>query len=69
MSYFEWVQNKTFHSWELDQVDRELNKHMVKAAGKTRDARRKYSCDLRTAAYIAALERLNQAYASRGIFP
>ncbi|MBY0112981.1 MAG: Glu/Leu/Phe/Val dehydrogenase [Phycisphaerales bacterium] len=69
VSYFEWVQNKTFHSWELDQVDRELNKHMVRAAGKTRDARRKFSCDLRTAAYIAALERLNQAYASRGIFP
>lgn len=69
VSYFEWVQNKTFHSWELDQVDRELNKHMVRAAGKVRDARRKYNCDLRTAAYIAACERLNHAYAARGIFP
>ncbi len=69
VSYFEWVQNKTYQSWDLEHVDRELNKHMVKAAGKTRDARRKYNCDLRSAAYIAALERLNQAYAARGIFP
>lgn len=69
VSYFEWVQNKTFQAWDLEKVDRELNKHMVKAAGRTRDARRKYSCDLRTAAYIAALERLQKAYEARGIFP
>lgn len=69
VSYFEWVQNKTFQSWDLEKVDRELNKHMVKAAGHTRDARRKYNCDLRTAAYAAALERLRKAYEARGIFP
>ncbi|MCW5768626.1 MAG: Glu/Leu/Phe/Val dehydrogenase, partial [Phycisphaeraceae bacterium] len=69
VSYFEWVQNKTFQTWELERVDRELNKHMVKAAGRTRDARRKYNCDLRTAAYAAALERLQKAYEARGIFP
>lgn len=69
VSYFEWVQNKTFQSWDLDYVDRELNKHMVKAAHKTRDARKQFNCDLRTAAYIAALQRLQQAYEVRGIFP
>ncbi len=69
VSYFEWVQNNTFQSWDLEKVDRELNKHMVKAAGRTRDARRKYNCDLRTAAYAAALERLRKVYEVRGIFP
>jgi len=69
VSYFEWVQNKTFQAWELDQVDSMLNKHMVQAAGKTRDARKKYGCDLRTASYAAALERLRSAYEARGIFP
>ncbi|MFO0376598.1 MAG: Glu/Leu/Phe/Val family dehydrogenase [bacterium] len=69
VSYFEWVQNKTFQSWDLEKVDAELNKHMVRAAQKTRAAREKYKCDLRTAAYIAALERLKQAYEVRGIFP
>ncbi|HYD00001.1 MAG TPA: Glu/Leu/Phe/Val dehydrogenase [Phycisphaerales bacterium] len=69
VSYFEWVQNKTFQSWDLEYVDRELNKHMVKAAQKTRAARKQFNCDLRTAAYIAALQRLQQAYEVRGIFP
>jgi glutamate dehydrogenase (NAD(P)+) len=69
VSYFEWVQNKTFQSWDLKDVDSKLNKHMIAAAGRTRDARKKYNCDLRTAAYIAALERLAKAYEVRGIFP
>ena len=69
VSYFEWVQNKTFQSWDLKDVDAKLNKHMIGAAGRTRDARKKYNCDLRTAAYIAALERLAKAYEVRGIFP
>jgi glutamate dehydrogenase (NAD(P)+) len=69
VSYFEWVQNKTCRSWDLDEVDANLNKHMVAAARRTRDARKKYNCDLRTAAYIAALDILAKAYAVRGIFP
>ncbi len=69
VSYFEWVQNKTCHQWDLDRVDSELNKHMVKAAKRVRDARKKYRCNLRTAAYAAALERLQAAYAVRGLFP
>ncbi|MFO0831408.1 MAG: Glu/Leu/Phe/Val dehydrogenase [Phycisphaerales bacterium] len=69
VSYFEWVQNKTCQQWELDDVDRKLNKHMIAAARRTRDARKKYKCSLRTAAYIGALERLKAAYELRGIFP
>jgi glutamate dehydrogenase (NAD(P)+) len=69
VSYFEWVQNKTFQSWELEKVDSLLNKHMLGAAVRTRAARKKYNCELRTAAYIAALERLQKAYEFRGIFP
>jgi glutamate dehydrogenase/leucine dehydrogenase len=42
---------------------------MVAAARRTRDARKKYKCSLRTAAYIGALERLKAAYELRGIFP
>jgi len=69
VSYFEWVQNKTCEAWDLKTVDAKLNKHMVEAAAKTMKARKKYDCDLRTAAYIAALERLAKAYEVRGIFP
>nr|HRJ50027.1 Glu/Leu/Phe/Val dehydrogenase [Phycisphaerales bacterium] len=52
VSYFEWIQNITFHSWDLKRVDQELNKHMVDAANRTSAARQQYDCDLRTAAYI-----------------
>ncbi len=69
VSYFEWVQNKTFQAWDLEKVDTLLNRHMVQAAANTRAARKTYGCDLRTAAYAAALERLRSAYESRGIFP
>jgi glutamate dehydrogenase (NAD(P)+) len=69
VSYFEWLQNKSAESWDLDRVDTMLNKHMVKAAQMTRSARQKYKCNLRTAAYIAALERLKNVYEQRGIFP
>ena len=69
VSYFEWVQNKTSTYWDIEQVDRELNRHMVMAARRTVLARQKYSVDLRTAAYIAALEHIGNAYAVRGIFP
>ena len=69
VSYFEWVQNRTFKAWDLERVDAELNKHMVQAAGRTRAARKKFKADLRTAAYIAACERLQKAYEVRGIFP
>jgi glutamate dehydrogenase (NAD(P)+) len=55
--------------WDLDVVDKKLNKHMVKAAAKVREAKKKYKCNLRTAAYAAALERLKSAYEIRGIFP
>jgi glutamate dehydrogenase (NAD(P)+) len=69
VSYFEWVQNKNCEAWELDEVDEKLNKHMIQAATKTREARKRFNVDLRTAAYIAALERLQKAYEVRGIFP
>jgi glutamate dehydrogenase (NAD(P)+) len=69
VSYFEWVQNKTCQHWDLERVDRELNKHMIQAAKRVRDARKKYKCNLRTAAYAAALERLQAAYSIRGLFP
>ncbi len=69
VSYFEWVQNKTQTSWDLEKVDDELNRHMVMAAQRVQKARSKYGVNMRTAAYIAALERIAQVYALRGIFP
>lgn len=69
VSYFEWVQNKTCTMWDIDEVDRRLNQHMVNAARRTLVARQRYGVDMRTAAYIAALDHIARAYAVRGIFP
>ena len=69
VSYFEWVQNKTHMSWDIERVDEELNRHMVLAARRTQLARHRFSVDLRTAAYIAALENIGKVYGHRGIFP
>ncbi|MBX3378273.1 MAG: Glu/Leu/Phe/Val dehydrogenase [Phycisphaeraceae bacterium] len=69
VSYFEWVQNKTCTIWDLEEVDRKLNQHMVAAARRTLLARQKYGTDMRTAAYIAALDHIAKAYDIRGIFP
>jgi len=69
VSYFEWVQNKSNVTWDIETVDRELNKHMVLAARRTQLAKHRYECDMRTAAYIAALDQIGKVYAMRGIFP
>jgi len=69
VSYFEWLQNKSSVVWDAAQVDRELNRHMCVAARRTLQTRDKNKCDLRTAAFAAALEHIGAVYKVRGIFP
>ncbi|MEM9167419.1 MAG: glutamate dehydrogenase, partial [Planctomycetota bacterium] len=65
----EWVQNRSNVTWDVEQVDRELNRIMCMAARRTIVARNKYDIDMRTAAYVASLEHLGDVYANRGIWP
>ena len=69
VSYFEWVQNKSSVFWTAEEVDTRLNQHMIMAARRTKLARHKYECDMRTAAYCAALEQIGKVYDLRGVFP
>jgi len=69
VSYFEWVQNKSSVYWSAEMVDEKLNQHMVLAARRTKVARHKYECDMRTAAYCAAIEQIGKVYDLRGVFP
>jgi glutamate dehydrogenase (NAD(P)+) len=69
VSYFEWVQNKNAVTWSAEQVDRELNRHMVVAAQRTMAMRARLKCSLRTASFATALEHIGAAYKVRGIFP
>lgn len=69
VSYFEWIQNRSNQYWDLERVDEELNRHMVLAARRVQLARHRYEVDMRTAAYIAALDQIGTVYKMRGIFP
>jgi glutamate dehydrogenase (NAD(P)+) len=69
VSYFEWVQNKSSVYWTAEDVDERLNNHMVMAARRTKLARHKYECDMRTASYCAAIEQIGKVYDLRGVFP
>jgi glutamate dehydrogenase (NAD(P)+) len=67
VSYFEWVQNLQQYSWDEERVNQELRKRMRKAYEHLAAAARKYSCDLRTAAFTVAVERVYRATLARGL--
>ena len=69
VSYFEWVQNKNAVTWSAEQVDRELNRHMVVAAQRVLARRNELKCSLREAAFASALDHIGAIYRVRGIFP
>jgi glutamate dehydrogenase (NAD(P)+) len=69
VSYYEWLQNKRSEFWELEEVDRKLYRRIRAAYERVRRAAKSNEVDMRTAAYIVALERLEKVYKERGIFP
>jgi len=69
VSYFEWLQNKRSEFWDLEEVETKLRKKIVDAYGRVSTNAKKWKTDMRTAAYIVALSRLEVTYKERGIFP
>jgi glutamate dehydrogenase (NAD(P)+) len=67
VSYFEWVQNRQQYHWEEDEVNTKLRKIMRKTWHQLRSVRGKYQCDLRTAAFVLAIERVAKATELRGV--
>ncbi len=65
-SYFEWTQNIQEFSWPIDKFRHELDVRMEKAFGNVHEVSKKYSVDLRTAAFIVSVERVAQAFELRG---
>jgi glutamate dehydrogenase (NADP+) len=66
VSYFEWVQNRTGLYWSLEEVNERLRGKMIEETEKILALSRQKSLPLRTAAYVHALERLDEAVRSRG---
>ena len=61
VSYFEWLQNRSRDPWTAPQVRARLEQAMRAAAARVADTAQRHACDLRTAAYVVALERLSAA--------
>ena len=67
-SYFEWVQDRHGYFWELDEVNMRLEKKMVEAFDDVLETSLKYKVDLRTAAYIVAINRVATVTRMRGMY-
>jgi glutamate dehydrogenase (NAD(P)+) len=65
-SYFEWTQNIQQFSWTIEKFRGELDTRMEKAFGNVHGVSKKYSVDLRTAAFIVAVDRVSNAFKMRG---
>jgi glutamate dehydrogenase len=66
VSYFEWVQNNMGYYWEEAEVNDKLKKMMVKAYQNIAKTAAEHKADMRTAAYIYAIKKLEEVYKLRG---
>jgi glutamate dehydrogenase/leucine dehydrogenase len=69
VSYFEWVQDLQELFWDEDDVNRRLERVMVKSFADVHFTAKKYNVDMRTGAYILAIDRVATATRVRGIWP
>ncbi|AKI97076.1 Glu/Leu/Phe/Val family dehydrogenase [Kosmotoga pacifica] len=69
VSYFEWVQGLQWYFWDIEDVRKALHKIMRQAFSNVVNTMHKYNTDMRTAAYIVAIDRVATATKLRGIYP
>src|SRR6185436_11122788 len=67
-SYFEWVQDRYGYSWEEKDVNARLEKKMCEAFDDVLQTSIKYKVDMRTAAYIVAIQRVGTVTKMRGMY-
>ena len=69
VSYFEWVQDLQSFFWDVDDIRKKLKKMMIKEFGEVYKTMKKFDTDMRTAAYIVAIDRVAVAVKKRGYYP
>jgi glutamate dehydrogenase (NAD(P)+) len=69
VSYFEWVQDLNRDHWSEAIVNHKLKEIMVKAFAEVLAIAEREDCDMRTAAYLLAVERVAAATSMRGLYP
>ncbi len=66
VSYFEWAQNRAGTYWTLDEVQDRLHSIMTRQFNAIYELMTEKKIDMRTAAYVQALNRIGQAIESLG---
>ena len=69
VSYYEWVQDQYSFFWSEKRINQTLEDTMTDAFQKVHQTANRYGTDLRTGAYILAIDRVAEATRVRGIFP
>ncbi len=69
VSYFEWVQDLNRDHWSESVVNSKLKEIMVKAFHETLAIAQRDEIDMRTAAYLLAVQRVADATSMRGLYP
>src|SRR6187401_652623 len=67
-SYFEWVQDRHGYFWTEREVNDRLERKMYDMFHKVLETALKYKCDMRTAAYIVAINRVATVTKLRGMY-
>jgi glutamate dehydrogenase (NAD(P)+) len=68
VSYFEWVQDRYGYFWSEEEVNTRLEAKMCEAIDAVLKTAMKYRTDLRTAAYIVAINRVATVTRMRGMY-
>ncbi|HVW17731.1 MAG TPA: Glu/Leu/Phe/Val dehydrogenase [Solirubrobacteraceae bacterium] len=69
VSYFEWVQDVQRYEWDFVEIEERLRRLLRAATGRVLDSAERLGIDWRTAALVAAVERVAAAARLRGVYP
>jgi glutamate dehydrogenase (NAD(P)+) len=67
-SYFEWVQDRYGYFWAEEEVNQRLERKMCEAFSDVLQTALKYNVDMRTAAYVVAINRVATVTKMRGMY-
>ena len=69
VSYFEWVQDMQSFFWTEDRINESLKGIMDRAFEDVYEMSQLHEVHMRTAAYMVAVNRVDQATTLRGLYP
>jgi glutamate dehydrogenase (NAD(P)+) len=68
VSYFEWVQDRAAYFWDEETVNQRLEAMLRRAFRDVLSVSQRYGVNLRTAAYMLAVERVAAVHRLRGLY-